>query len=365
MRPISDEELLSRQFRYEDPESIPGLCRDRPDQNLDPEIVGFYEVRPFGGRAANPDAPYVWCCHCQKPTHWGGRVLKDKTDSTYIIGADCGRKHYGDKFVVIDRAFNDQLARQKLLVRWSDAHAIRDQLLAEIKQVFSDPTWAEIEKKRAELKRVAPDVVYRLKALANRAGSLIVRDQVRDLAAEEQRRQSHDRAVAVFKALSKWEQRERRRDGLAPADLDETPILKDREQNLGPLRGLGLFLEDRDVRAEAIKLRDAMGPIGTISKLGAVRNAEITRTLRRITDAATALRSAFVETAASWRFFEPDHTEAVERWYAGSRHSTIAIDPLSTVYRAGALARIVPLPPRPTYFDPPALKTLLADGQTA
>jgi len=363
MKRISDEELLERQFRYDDPEGLTGLCRERPDGSLEPEIVGYYRLRPSGGRAANPAATYIWCCHCQKPTHWDGRVLKDNSAKTYIIGADCGRKHYGDKFVAIDRAFDEQLARQKLLARWSQIELLRDQMLAEVDTVLKDPVWRTIDLKRQELHAAKPDFVFRLSPLIKRGGSLIIREQLRDVAEEERRQRSYERAKARYKSLSKSEQAQMRRDGLAP-ERDDSPIYRTHEENLGPVRGRHVVIDDGDVRSCAIRLRDLLVQIAPIDKLGNIRNTQLSRTLADIREASERLRGAFEENAGAWRFFEPANLDAVDRWYGSIRHTPFArkLPTGREVHRPIAKA-ITPLISE-THYYPPALDLLLESDPT-
>lgn len=353
MKPISDEDLLGRQFRYDDPEGIAGLCKDRPDEALEPEIIGYYQLRPSGGRIANPDAPFIWCCHCQKPTHWDGRVLRDNSEKTYIIGADCGRLHYGDKFIAIDRMFGERIARQSLLERWSRVLQLREQMLSELAGVFRDPIWQSIDLKRQELHRLAPDLVFRLTPVAKRGGNLIVRERVRDLAGEERRLRSYERAKARFKALPKVEQARERREGLAP-ERENQPLYRNTEENLGPLRGKHAITDDGDVRSWAIRLRDLLARVEPIDQLKGKKNTQLSSVLRAIRESGQGLVQAFQETSAAWRFFEPTHLAAIERWYG-------SINPSNFPKGNGvgsSLSTIAPLAPQ-DYFLPPTLGGLI------
>lgn len=354
---ISDEELLGRQFRFDDPEGIANLCRERPRVDLEPEIVGYYQVRPSGGRVANPDVPYIWCCHCQKRTHWNGRVVRDRSGHTYIIGADCGRAHYGDSYVAIDRAFDERLARQGLLARWSRILALRETLLPELDRVLQDPFWGAIDRKRQEVRRVAPDLVFRLAPIAKRRSPLIVREVIRDLEAEERRRQSYERAKTRYKSLPKVEQARARREGLAP-ERDESPIFRTVEESLGPVRGMHALIDDGDVREHALKLKTLVGSMDPIGELQATRNSQLSRTLATIRSVGEHLREAFKETGSTWLFFEPGHLAKIERWYASGRPTPLAGGATDQPW-LGSLAGLVKPLERGTYFRPPAMDTLL------
>lgn len=361
MKRISDKELLERQFRYDDPEGITGLCRERPDGSLEPEIVGYYQLRPNGGRVANPDAAYIWCCHCQKPTHWNGRVLRDSSARIYIIGADCGRKHYGDKFVAIDRAFDEQLARQKLLGRWARIELLRDRMLSEIDTVLQDSAWRSVDLKRQELHRAKPDLVFRLSSMIRRGGSLIIREQVRDFAEEQRRQRSYERATTHYKSLPKSEQAQMRRDGLAPQH-DDSPIYRTHEENLGLVRGKYAVIDDGDVRSRAIRLRDILAKILPVDRLQNMRNTQLRRTLTDIREVSEGLREAFKENAAAWRFFEPTNLDAIERWYASVNHTTFVREPRTGREVSGPLAEAIAPLASEAYYYPPALDALLEAG---
>lgn len=362
MKRISDEDLLERQFRYDEPEAITDLCRDRPDPELEPEIIGFYNVRPAGGLKSNSTASYVWCSHCQKQTHWNGRVVKDRSSKTYIIGADCGRKHYGDKFVAIDRTFEDQLARQRLLKRWSELLQLRSGLLDEIEQVLKDVVWQKIDLKRQELNRIAPDLVYRLKPLLKRGGSLIIRSRVRDHDAERRRDQSFQRAMDRYRALSKSERAEMRRDGLKP-EADNTPLYRDVEENLGPVRGAHAVMDDGDARSCAITLKAAMTAIGPIEQLANTKNSDLSKRLRAIEDAAIALRASLQETALSWQFFTLENLANVERWYANIRPTPFQNSSGAGISIDGPLSSAIAPLTRETYYYPPTLDQLRPSPQ--
>ena len=354
MKRIGDEELLNRQFRYDDPEGIPDLRRDRPDPSLDPEIVGYYQVRPAGGRNANSASSYIWCCHCQKPTHWDGRVVQDRSGGTYIIGIDCGRKHYGDKFVAIDRTFEDQLARQKLLHRWSGLLESKTALLEEVDTVLKDGIWRTIDLKRQELDRLAPDLVFRLKPMVKRGASLIIRSRVRDHQAEARREQSFQRAMERYRKLSKAEKAEARREGLKP-EADDRPIFRDVEENLGPVQGRHAVSDDGDVRSCAMTLKKLLAAVPPIDQLGSVKNTELSRSLRNIAEAATGLRAAFVETASAWTFFTPENLDRVERWYRNIRPTPFLNETGATQTIQGPLSSAIAPLVRESYYYPPTL----------
>lgn len=78
-RRLTDDQLASTDLRITDPYAVDGYTRDRPDPDLAPEIIGDYDLTPPGGRHANPDGPWTWCCHCQEESHWLGFVVANAT----------------------------------------------------------------------------------------------------------------------------------------------------------------------------------------------------------------------------------------------------------------------------------------------
>ena len=130
---------------------------------------------------------------------------------------------------------------------------LKQALLDELDLVLKDMIWRTIDLKRQELGRIAPDLVFRLKPMVKRGASLIIRRRIRDHDAEQRRTQRFERAMDRYRALSKFEKAEARREGLKP-EADDTPIFRNDEENLGPVRGKHAVLDDGDVRSCAMTL---------------------------------------------------------------------------------------------------------------
>jgi hypothetical protein len=319
-RRLSDEELRIAEFRFEDPErSIAHLNRDRPDPSADPTIIGYYSERPRGGRAANPDAPYVWCCHCQRPTHWDGFVVRDGTGQTFIIGNECGRRHYGASFEVVERRFNEERVRKAVLTQWSRMAARAAELERALEGLAVDPYLALHDLKQRELQDASPGAFIRLRNAVQR-GALELHEQVRDYEQEAQRAERYRKARAAFRALPAKERKRLEWDGLAPEE-DTTPIIHSVSRNLGHVVGTSL-LGLSDVRDAATRVQDCLRYFRGADRQGT--DAQDTRTLIRLrknlAESADLLRQCLIANSFCQLFFERDNLDRLTTWSARFGH---------------------------------------------
>lgn len=346
-RRLSDKNLLQAELWYVDPENtIPSLNRSQPDPNLNPVIIGYYNERPPGGREANPDYPYVWCCHCGYPTHWDGRVIRDDSGGIFLIGADCGRRHYGESFINVERAFREERMRQGLLKRWSQMLLSHSDKLDHIKHILANSFLANHDSKHAELRRACPDGLGRL-ASAVRIGQLIDHVRVRDYVAEELRHQHYEEALLTFRNLPADERRRRRREGLEPKE-DSSPIYRVEDVPLGLVSGASLIFDER-VRSTAVKLKKELENAQKINLEGTDKTstAKLGKVLKEIFDLMQNLREEIAKTSAAAQFFTPDNLNRLERWSAGFRNFRYTRDGDSLIVwdeaRGSSLIRPIPI----------------------
>jgi hypothetical protein len=319
-RRLSDEELRIAEFRFEDPErSIADLNRKRPDAFADPIIIGYYSERPPGGRAVNPDAPYVWCCHCQRPTHWNGFVVRDSTGQTFIIGNECGRRHYGGSFDLVEKRFHEERARKVVLTQWARMAARVDDLERVVGNLVADPYLSLHDLKQRELQDASPGAFSRLRNAVGR-GALELYEQVRDYEQEAQRADRFGKARAAFRALPARERKRLEQDGLAPEE-DTTPIIISVSRNLGHVVGTSL-LGLSDVREAEARVTACLREFRAADEQGT--DAHDTRTLirlrRNLVESADLLRQRLIATSLCQLFFEVDNLDRLTTWSAHFRH---------------------------------------------
>ena len=222
---ILDLELLKSEFRFSDPtNSVEALTRERPDPTLSPDIIGFYDDTPSGGRLANPDQSFIWCCHCQKYTHWKGYIVEDGTGHRFTIGNKCGLDHYGAAFENVITSFNEKRARKGVLRTFHRLAAKVENLDHDIGAILACPDLLSLERKTKEIAAASPRGIKALREAVAR-GSLQGIIKTRNFAAEQERLERYERALGHFQRLPSEQRRELRDQGLRP-ELDENPIIR-------------------------------------------------------------------------------------------------------------------------------------------
>lgn len=315
-RRLSDAELLHADFRVRDPENLSGLNRAVPDRTANPTIVGFYDETPPGGRKANPNVPFIRCCHCGKRRHWKGYVIQDDQDQLYIIGASrCGHEHYGARFGTEEKAFREDQARKRALVRWQNMLRILPTLSSEIETLLSCEELRNLERKRDEIRRASPKGFAELMRHHRSGNPMMEIREYRDHAAEVERDARFERALAAYERLPPEERRRRRDQGLKP-ERETTPILVRESHPLGVLEGADFLSANADVRDGALALRETLRTIEALTDKGTdnARLTELSRLLREMTDRPASLRDSLIVVSFSELFFGPENLRRLERW---------------------------------------------------
>lgn len=323
-RRLSDAELLRTEFRFENPEAIEGLNLGVPAPEAHPIIIGYYDETPSGGRAKNPNVPFIRCCHCGKRRHWKGHVVRDDREQLYIIGASrCGREHYGARYETAEAAFRGELARRAALRRWQNVVPLLAPVASELEAILKSPALVALELKRDEIMRASAEGFRRLVQTAGSGESLREVREERDHQAEAEREARFARAMTTYENKSPEERRWMRDEGLKP-QRETDPIYVRKSTPLGPLVGGGFLTEAGDVRSAALALRGTLAAIAAIEAKGtesATLN-ELQRLLREMTDRPLAVQSARREVAFAPLFFEPDNLVRMERWTSSNARSS-------------------------------------------
>lgn len=316
---LSDAELIGTEFRVSDPEQLEGLNPNVPDPDAHPIIVGYYDETPAGGRAANPKFPFIRCFHCGLRRHWKGHVVRDDRDQLYIIGASkCGREHYGVQYESAEKAFKNQLARQKALRRWENMLKLAVPMTDEVHLLLHSDTLAALELKRDEIRRASPRAFPHLQQTAAPGQPIIeVRDE-RNFAAEKERQERYDRAFTAYQSKPSEERRRIRDEGMKP-ELESDPIYKRDYIQLGYLEGAAFLTDEGDVRGAALALRTTLDGIKSIQAQGTDKatSTELQRLLSQMTDRPDALRRALHAVSFTSLFFAPDNLARLEGWSRG------------------------------------------------
>lgn len=347
-RRLTDAQLISARFRYAQPESaISELNRGVPDPEANPTIIGFYDETPVGGRASNPDFPFVRCCHCGTRRHWKGHVIRDDKGETYIIGASkCGKEHYGIRYESAERAFKAEKERQGALIRWSKMLKILPSYSAEVKRLITSSELGALDVKRDELYRASPLGFHKLAQIASTGDPMFEHIEERDHIAEAEREKRYRNAMVVFEAKPKNERKRLQGEGLAP-ERDTDPIYKRVSTPLGHLVG-GSFLTDRgDVRKYALELRSTIENIDAIEQQGTetARTTELTRLLQEMANRPKKLGDVIREASFTSAFFQDENLDRIGRWSNGERRFSFGRqgDDLIVEDASKGIARIKPI----------------------
>lgn len=288
----SDEKLATLQFRIADPTAMHGYSRGKPDAKLTPTIIGQYDLRPEGGRKRMEEAPFFWCCHCQKDNHWLGYGITNETGRSYSIGKDCAAAHYGVEFTRVRRNFIELSNRQGVLERLGRIAAGATHVEAAVTAILRAPGLAAIDAKRNEITKAHPNAAFLLSAAANSGSALQEDIQVRDMAAER-----------------------RRAERLADRD-PKTPIFRSERSALGPLEGRSLMRTQADCRDLLIALRAAINAAVRMQRgdTNAVTTKDLTKVVRSVEDAHAEAMEGVTAARRAPRFFSNRNLDRLERW---------------------------------------------------
>jgi hypothetical protein len=314
---LTDAELSAARLEIDDPLSMPNLCRDKPPAELAPEIVGEYHLPP--------GTDFIWCCHCQGHHHRNGFVITNSTRQHYLLGSDCGPKHYDLSFKLARRHHQLKVRRRGILDRLHAIVATAPEVNATIQEALHSEALRLVNAKREELRRASESAYSSLATSVATGMPLNEFVRVRDIAAEQQR------------------------DAQLPGDETGPPIYKTEPHSLGRVAG-GAMLRDRgDCRDQLLALR------GSIDRVLAVHREitdnfsvpQLTKAVREAEQAWEAARDAINEVELSDAFFTEGNLNRLERWSAESRYFKLIADGqrLIVTNQAGKQTMIEPLPP--------------------
>lgn len=294
-RRLTDEQLLSASLLIEDPMAVDRLCRDRPDQELEPAIVGEYHLPTSD--------PAVWCCHCQGHRHWNGFVVENSTEYRYLIGSHCGPKHYELNFAQAKNRHSDLVHRKGALERIDRLVAIADTTHAACAANLHSEGLALIDRKRAELGRASSLALSLLSSSVQTDTPLSEMVSVRDLDAE------------------------RRRDEGLPAGQSGPPIYTQQSRSLGMITGAGL-VRRRDCRDHLLALQAALRETVQLRRVSTeeVATSALVKAARSAEERWAEAEAAITEAEAAPMFFVRDNLARLERWAASHRNLDIRSD---------------------------------------
>ena len=315
----SDVALRDRVFSVEDPEDLPEILDHLPITDELPEIEFAYDlIRP-----GTKENKMVRCVHCKKEArnHSRGYVMKTTdTGKRFLIGRNCGAKHYGAQFGLVDRQFHDQRRRRRQLLRLDKSKALLPNLLRNLKKISESPALKIFEDTQVSFLDLFSELARYL-ALAH-SGELIIPIKVRDYKAEEK---DADRLKPVYdewEKLTTTEKKKRRKEGREPPKLQER--FKTLPQQVGNFRGQAFI---RQKSSLSVIISDAHSRIQDnfqeIEHLITDRKSttELRNLLNRLTSEINRVLEVFDLMASMQRFLSRENLESIVSW--ADRHPEI------------------------------------------
>lgn len=275
----SDDHLISRRFRTDEPEEEPNLLQKAPEDIAGAIVESFYE--------RSKDAPKVRCRQCRE-THWKanhrhGYVIRLPNGDGLLVGKACGAKHYGAHWSSLTKQFNDQRTRQNYLRRRKDIEKAWPTADAELASLLKKnwPRRYDIGARsfRERLPRLHALLVWQLTS----TGPTIYREvRVRNIRAEENAKGSGD-GQPIFTLVSTAIGRISGPEFIsAGTELEETiekgrRVLSRRVSQLMeantedlPDRALGAMV--RAVEGDASRIEKALNLLGALEAFGSADN---------------------------------------------------------------------------------------------
>lgn len=319
---LSDAELLVRQFTIDDPEGLDNLSKLVPHTNQTPVIEYIYNVTPPKGESR----PYVRCTHCNRPNHWRGYVMRCRDGVRFLVGIDCGTTIYGANFLLIEQDFSTQRRRQAYLQRLENIRFAFPSMLQALKELPRDPVFDQYESCRQDLRVRMPQLWRKLSQLvARNEAALIIKERVRDYAAEERRADRNEEepeediqnmTVTRRKALRKAGKLRK------PNAKEVDPIYTYVDRTIGALSGGPLFDDKAAPRRtlvvcydhlETLYHRLSRQPSDHFSTIELKQLLETLRThFKDIDEQMLALDDVR-------KFFDPDNLKSVANWASNAR----------------------------------------------
>lgn len=220
----SDHTLRTRKFDISDPEVLPNLVQQLPDTSGMPEIEYQYDVKP----AKNKRREKIHCAHCHGRRHWKGYVVVWPDGCRCLIGKDCGKRHYGIDFQLVETEFGEKRSRKIYLLRYDALMSNLPKLLPVIEELSRRGALFEIDRVRFEISKYGRDIFPVLAAVGD-DGTLRVEERVRDIRAEERRSGPEPEFDASGKEVRRGDQ------------IDQEPIFKSVTRHIGIMKGSKLF----------------------------------------------------------------------------------------------------------------------------
>jgi len=294
--PLSDAELSAARLEIDDPLTMPNLCLDKPSADLPPEIVGEYHLPS--------DNDFIWCCHCQGHHHLNGFVITNSTGRNYLLGSECGPKHYDLSFRFARREHRAKVRRKGVLDRLKAIVATAPLVQATIREILHSEGLRILDHKREELRR-ASDSAFRSLATSVQTGMPLYQIvRIRDVIAEQER------------------------DARLPDGETGPPIYRRDPHSLGNVAGTALLRDQGDCRDHLLALRGAINRVVTLHR-ETTDNFSIhtlTKAVRDAEGAWEAARNAITEAEFADAFFTEGNLNRLERWSAENRYFRLTAD---------------------------------------
>jgi hypothetical protein len=253
-------------------------------------------------------------------------VITNASGKNYLLGSDCGPKHYDLSFKLARREHTAKVKRRGVLERLKAIVATAPVVQAAIREILHSEGLARLDAKREELRKASPDALSALATSVATGMPLYELVTVRDHAAE-QRRAEHQ-----------------------PEDKDAPPIYIKEQMSLGQIAGSALLRTRNDCRDVLLGLKAAINRVLAVHKeiTDNFSVKQLTTAVRAAEEAWREAQEAIHEVEVADAFYTDGNLNRLERWtenksgyrlwgedgklvVSGGRGRQTAIEPLSPI----------------------------------
>ena len=241
-RNLTDNELLEASFDTFDPEALPDIVLDLPDDYLESTLETQYDTTTTTGVK-------VRCIHCGWPNHFHGFVFKTPRGQRILVGHKCGEEIYGVQFIQRKNEFDAARRRRDALSARQYAIENGNRILSACANLSNHPAVTLFRQTRSAWTRNFPALGRKVLDACVRGGSLFVDVPVRNFKAEEARDERLQREAERQQELTKTAKSKLRQE---IARVRGKPIYRHESQMIGSVEGLAFFLTNSPGPHEAI-----------------------------------------------------------------------------------------------------------------
>lgn len=340
---LSDAEMLDHIFLIYSPSTLENVVQDAPPVDQWLTYEGRYEV-----------GADVTCAFAHR--HRKGYVFGDEIGRRYLIGHNCGAKHFGlgnwKTFTRGRQDLEDRAGYLRLIRDLEQSFASHRNWIASLSDSQSVVAYDQLKQ---DLRKKLGFLIQGVERIIARGeGRFILHREERDFNAEEREREKQEKAQREFDEKPPLDQESIvRRGGRRPV-LVRVERYRRVPYEIGRLQGHSLFRDDVPL---TIRIKQLVSLIDHfLARPPSPQNkkalVEISRNARTLVERLTGYSE---EVAQAVAFFAPDHLENLARWAderrLGAARYVASADGLRVTPDDGTRALLIFRPPLLQSFD--------------